>query len=75
MIYRVEDIEVEGTQEEIRKFMIDNGFYLTEKCYEKLLERKLDLQEKCQYCKNIEASTNKSPRKKYIYCPMCGRKR
>ena len=26
----------------------------------------------CEYCKSIEESTLKSPRRKYKYCPMCG---
>ena len=29
----------------------------------------------CNYCENIEKSTAKSPRRKYKYCPMCGRVR
>ena len=29
----------------------------------------------CNYCKSIEKSTAKSPRRKYKYCPMCGRAR
>ena len=27
---------------------------------------------KCPYCLGIEQATPASPRKKYIYCPMCG---
>ena len=26
----------------------------------------------CDYCLNIRSSTPASPRRKYIYCPMCG---
>ena len=29
----------------------------------------------CEYCKSIEESTLKSPRRKYKYCPICGRAR
>jgi hypothetical protein len=29
----------------------------------------------CEYCKSIDESTKKSPRKKYKFCPMCGRVR
>ncbi|WP_341877612.1 hypothetical protein [Defluviitalea saccharophila] len=29
----------------------------------------------CDYCISIEEATPKSPRRKYKYCPMCGRKR
>ena len=29
----------------------------------------------CNYCESIEKSTTKSPRRKYKYCPMCGRVR
>lgn len=29
----------------------------------------------CVYCDSIEQATPKSPRKRYIYCPMCGKKR
>ena len=31
--------------------------------------------EPCDYCKSIEEATSKSPRKKYKFCPMCGRLR
>ena len=31
--------------------------------------------EPCEYCKSIEEATSKSPRKKYKFCPMCGRLR
>lgn len=31
--------------------------------------------EPCTYCKSILESTPASPRHKYIYCPMCGRRR
>ena len=29
----------------------------------------------CNYCESIEKSTAKSPRRKYKYCPICGRAR
>jgi len=29
----------------------------------------------CDYCKSIDEATKKSPRKKYKFCPMCGRVR
>jgi formamidopyrimidine-DNA glycosylase len=29
----------------------------------------------CEYCKSIDESTSKSPRRKYKYCPMCGKER
>lgn len=29
----------------------------------------------CEYCKSIDESTPKSPRRKYKYCPMCGKER
>lgn len=29
----------------------------------------------CDYCKGILKSTKASPRRNYIYCPMCGIKR
>lgn len=29
----------------------------------------------CSYCESIEKSTPASPRRKYKYCPMCGRER
>ncbi|AOY77209.1 hypothetical protein [Clostridium formicaceticum] len=29
----------------------------------------------CSYCDSIEKATPASPRKKYLYCPMCGRDR
>ena len=29
----------------------------------------------CHYCKKIDKATPMSPRKKYRYCPMCGRRR
>lgn len=29
----------------------------------------------CDYCRNINRSTKSSPRRKYVYCPMCGRRR
>lgn len=31
--------------------------------------------EPCDYCKSIEEATSKSHRKKYRFCPMCGRLR
>ena len=34
-----------------------------------------NINKKCDYCKSIEKATPASPRKKYKYCPMCGRKR
>lgn len=49
------------------------GFFLTYEAYERLLGHKL--REPCEYCISIEEATKKSPRKKYKYCPMCGRKR
>lgn len=43
---------------------------------EKALYTKQDLDsEPCDYCKSIEEATSKSPRKKYRFCPMCGRLR
>jgi hypothetical protein len=30
---------------------------------------------RCEYCDSIDQATKKSPRKRYIFCPMCGRKR
>lgn len=43
---------------------------------EKALYTKQDLDsEPCDYCKSIEEATSKSPRKKYRFCPMCGRVR
>jgi len=29
----------------------------------------------CECCKSIDESTSKSPRRKYKYCPMCGKER
>ena len=52
---------------------VDDGFYLTKENYEKLLENKL--KSRCEYCISIDNATKKSPRKKYKYCPMCGRRR
>lgn len=31
--------------------------------------------EPCQYCKSIKEATPASPRHKYKFCPMCGKKR
>lgn len=43
---------------------------------EKALYTKQDLDsEPCDYCKSIEEATSKSPRRKYRFCPMCGRVR
>ena len=50
-----------------------NGFYLTEDAYMKLMESRGTI--KCDYCKGIDESTKKSPRRKYKFCPMCGRLR
>jgi len=55
--------------------MTTNGFYLTKEAYEQALRIKLNLNDKCEYCKSIDSATKKSPRKKYKYCPMCGKNR
>jgi hypothetical protein len=48
-------------------------FCLTKESYSRLLGvTKID---KCNYCIGIDNATPKSPRKKYKFCPMCGRKR
>ena len=49
------------------------GFYLTYEAYEKLTKARLGVE--CEYCKKIDEATPKSPRKKYNFCPMCGRYR
>ena len=39
-------------------------------------EEKENLKKKpCHYCLEIDQTTLASPRKKYIYCPMCSKKR
>ncbi len=40
------------------------------------LADKVDLYEKpCEYCGSIDNSTSNSPRRKYKFCPMCGKPR
>lgn len=51
----------------------ENGFFLTYDAYDRLMAHKL--KEECEYCVDIENATPKSPRRRYKYCPMCGRKR
>lgn len=51
----------------------DEGFFLTYAAYDRLMAHKL--KEECEYCKGINSATPKSYRRKYKYCPMCGRKR
>jgi len=52
---------------------VEDGFYLANENHERLLGKKPTLQ--CKYCIRINNATNNSPRKAYLYCPMCGRKR
>jgi hypothetical protein len=39
------------------------------------LEKHEKHQNCCNYCKSIDKATPASPKKKYNYCPMCGRRR
>jgi len=51
-----------GKMGHTRKLLID---YLADK---------LDEYEKpCKYCKTIDKATPSSPKKKYKFCPMCGK--
>lgn len=34
-----------------------------------LMEKSIDGE--CSYCRSIYESTSRSPKKKFIYCPMC----
>jgi len=52
---------------------VEDGFYLANENHERLLGKKPTLQ--CKYCIRINNATNNSPRKAYLYCPLCGRKR
>jgi len=49
----------------------EDGFFLTYDAYDRLMAYKL--KEECEYCKSINDSTPASPKRKYKYCPMCGR--
>ena len=36
---------------------------------------KIEHSSSCSYCEDIEKATSASPRRRYRYCPMCGRER
>ena len=42
--------------------------------FKKQQEKSQNSMGRCEYCDSIEQATPKSPRKRYIYCPMCGEK-
>lgn len=67
-------IEILANEWELQKVRVSQGFYLTKQEYVRLVGNKLNINDKCYYCKGIDEATKKSPRKKYMFCPMCGRK-
>lgn len=44
-------------------------------CRSEIERIKIEHRSSCSYCEGIERATKASPRKKYRYCPMCGRER
>ena len=69
VMYEVLDLNGPHMDHNIGQFKSQHKFneWLNEEC-----RGNSDSSSYCDYCLNIRSSTPASPRRKYIYCPMCG---
>jgi len=65
---------IECLAERVERFE-QRGFWITEAEYLRVNRRNFNLTDACEYCININNATKNSPRKRYLFCPMCGRVR